>query len=79
MRKPVVNEDEIKQALSQAGEYPVILTPTQLAKLLGLKVKTIYHWIAAGRLDGAYRKRGKHNLIWRDRAIHIILNGPEWK
>jgi len=34
--------------------------------------------MAKSRLDGAYRKRGKHALIWRDRALDIILNGKEW-
>lgn len=56
----------------------MIMSPAQLAELLGLSVKTIYDWIAHGRLDGAFRKRGKHNLIWRDRALEIIFNGPEW-
>ena len=57
---------------------PVILSPAQLAQILGLSAKTVYEWIAKGRLDGAFRKRGKHNLIWRDRAVDIIFNGPEW-
>lgn len=57
---------------------PVILSPAELAGLLGLSPKTIYEWIAKGRLDGAFRKRGKHNLIWRDRALEILFNGPEW-
>jgi excisionase family DNA binding protein len=58
--------------------YPVILTPARLAQMLGLSVKTVYEWIARGRLDGAYRKRGKHVLIWRDRAIDILFNGKDW-
>ena len=57
---------------------PAILSPTQLGAVLGLSRKTIYEWIAKGRLDGAFRKRGKHNLIWRDRALEILFNGPEW-
>lgn len=57
---------------------PAILSPQQLAQLLGLSSKTVYEWIAKGRLDGAFRKRGKHNLIWRDRALDVIFNGPEW-
>ena len=58
---------------------PAVLTPKQLAQLLGLSVKTIYWWIARGRLDGAFRKRGNHVLLWRDRAIEIVFNGPEWR
>jgi hypothetical protein len=65
------------------GEHPdacpVIVSPARLASLLGLSVKTIYAWIAAGRLDGCFRKRGKHNLIWRDKALDRIFNGPDWK
>jgi excisionase family DNA binding protein len=68
---------EIEEALD--GQVPPILSPHGLADLLGLSVKTIYEWLSNGRLNGAYRKRGKHNLIWRDRAIHLIFNGPEWK
>lgn len=55
-----------------------VLSPSKLAILLGLKVKTIYAWIAAGRLDGCFRKRGKHNLILRDVALERIFNGPSW-
>ncbi len=61
-----------------AGCYPPILSPQQLADLANLSVKTIYDWLAKGRLDGAVRKRGKHCLIWRDRAIRILFDGKEW-
>ncbi len=61
-----------------AERYPPILSPRQLADLLGFSVKTVYEWLAKGRLDGAYRKRGKHCLVWRDRALTIIFNGKEW-
>ena len=43
-----------------------------------MSVKTIYEWMSKGRLDGAYRKRGKHALIWRDRALDVLFNGKEW-
>jgi len=55
-----------------------ILSPMQLAKHLALSVKTVYEWLSKGRLDGAFRKRGKHCLIWRDRAIDILFNGKDW-
>lgn len=61
------------------AEYPVILSPAKLASLLGLPLKTIYAWLSAGRLDGCYRKRGKHQLIWRDRALSKIFDGPTWE
>ena len=57
---------------------PPILSPDQLASVLGLSIKTVYFWIADGRLDGAFRRRGKHLLIWRDRAVDRIFNGPNW-
>ena len=75
-----LSQSEIHQAFSEGpgAAVPVILSPIQLAGILGLSKKTIYEWIAKGRLDGAFRKRGKHNLIWRDRALEILFNGPEW-
>jgi hypothetical protein len=62
-----------------AEKFPPILSPALLAELMTVGVKTIYFWIAEGRLDGAFRKRGKHCLIWRDRAIDLLFNGPEWE
>ena len=60
------------------ASFPPILTVEQLACLLQISTKTLYEWIAKGRLDGAFRKRGKHILVWRDRAIDLLFNGPEW-
>lgn len=61
-------------------EFPPILDVKGVAKLLSLKShKTVYHWISQGWLDGAYRKRGKHLLFWRDRVIQRIFDGPEWR
>lgn len=66
-----------------AGEmgqlFPIIMSPEVFAKLLGRKVKTVRGWMSQGRLDGCYRKRGKHCLIWRDRALATIFNGPKWE
>lgn len=75
-----LTEEEIRRAFQgTAGDlYPPILSPLQLAHLSGLSVKTIYEWIAKGRLDGAFRKRGKHVLIWRDRAVEVLFAGKEW-
>ena len=66
-----LTDQEIAEAFSSTGDasIPPILSPQQLADLVGLSVKTIYEWISKGRLDGTFRKRGKHCLIWRDRAI----------
>jgi excisionase family DNA binding protein len=80
-RQRKLSKDEIQTAFVTADGHlvPPILAPAQLAELLGLSVKTIYEWLTGGRLDGAYRKRGKHVLIWRDRALDLLFNGPEWK
>ena len=78
-RRPIPHEDIRRAFEGDLGRaFPPIMTPAQLGKALKLSVKTIYLWIAKGRLDGAFRKRGKHVLVWRDRAIEIILNGPDW-
>jgi excisionase family DNA binding protein len=79
-RRRPLSADEIARAfVGPAGDrYPVILSPARLADLLGLSAKTVYEWIARGRLDGAFRKRGKHVLIWRDRAIDALINGKDW-
>ncbi len=52
--------------------------PKDLAELLGLSISTIYEWISKGRLDGAMRKRGKHVLIWLNKAVDLVFNGPDW-
>lgn len=75
-----LTKHEIQRAFADGtgAQSPPILSPVQLAALLGLSTKTVYEWIARGRLDGAFRKRGKHVLIWRDRAIDLLFNGSEW-
>jgi excisionase family DNA binding protein len=80
IQKRRLTPDEIAEAfIGKAGdEHPVILSPAKLAALLSLSPKTIYQWIAQGRLDGSFRRRGKHVLIWRDRAIEILFNGKPW-
>ena len=75
-----LSREEIQRALLANGResVPPILSPEQLGQVLGLSRKTIYEWLARGRLDGAFRKRGKHILVWRDRALNLIFNGPDW-
>ncbi len=79
-RKRKLSQTEIAQAFAEGlgTQLPPILTAEQVAELTHISVKTIYEWIAKGRLDGAFRKRGKHILVWRDRVIDILFNGPEW-
>lgn len=76
-RRPTqLTANEIKQALS--GLPSPIGSPQQLADLIGIGRGTVYAWMADGRLDGAFRKRGKHALIWLPRAVELLFNGPEW-
>lgn len=79
-RKRKLSKVEIQQSLAEGSgtSLPPILTVDQLAQLLQVSPKTVYQWKAQGRLDGAFRKRGKHILVWRDRVIDLLFNGPEW-
>lgn len=76
-----MGESKIKLGPNELPEVDCgpIVSPVQFAELLGLSVKTIYEWIARGRLEGAYRKRGKHILIIRELALERVFNGPDWK
>jgi hypothetical protein len=78
--KPRLTEEELMRPFEGEGaaRFPAVLSPAQLGELLGKSPKTIYHWIAKGRLDGAFRKRGKSCLIWRDRALKIVFDGKDW-
>lgn len=77
---PSLTVEEITRSFASPGgeEVPRVLSPAQLAALLGLSVKTVYEWIARGRLESAARKRGKHTLIWRDRALEILFSQKDW-
>jgi predicted DNA-binding transcriptional regulator AlpA len=79
-RPKPITDSEIAQAFSIVGvkQPPVILSPKQLADLLGLSVKTIYDWLAKDRLLNSSRRRGKHVFIFRDRAIKELFCGPDW-
>ena len=80
-RQRLLTTDELAQpfrAGAWADQFPPILSPTQLAALVGRSRKTIDDWVAKGRLDGCCRRRGKHLLIWRDKALDLLFNGPDW-
>jgi excisionase family DNA binding protein len=79
-RKRILTPDELARPFdgAWADQFPPILSPAQFADLIGLSRKTVYAWIAEGRLDGSFRKRGKHILIWRAKALDQIFNGPTW-
>jgi hypothetical protein len=75
----LTDEDIAALFAGKPGEaFAPILSPTKFAQLLGRSRKTIDHWLALGRLDGAFRKRGKHVFILRDKALSILFNGKEW-
>lgn len=78
-RKTLLSSAEISRSFADdAGQrFGPILTTEDVAVLLQVPAKTVYAWIAAGRLDGTFRKRGKRNLFWRDKVIDKIFNGTE--
>ena len=43
------------------------------------RVGTIRDWVSKDRLDGSFRRRGKHLFFWRDKVLDIVFNGTEWK
>lgn len=78
-RSKPLSKAELRNALAHAQTKPTQSTE-ELVSLLGLKsVKTIYLWRAAGRLDGCFRKRGKHLVFLTERTLDAFFNGPEWK
>jgi len=79
-RRKILSQEEIAAAFqaSSGACVPAILTAKDLALLIQISVKTLYEWCAKGRLDGAFRKRGKRLLFYRERALDILFNGKEW-
>jgi len=79
-RKPVVTKTELIAAFDGEWEnrFPPILHKKQVAEMLGISESTISEWKQKGRLDGSFRKRGKHVFFWRDKVIDIVFNGKEW-
>ena len=67
------------EAAEQRQQFGPILDVPAVMRLLSLSRRTLYYWIADGRLDGTFRKRGKHHLFWRDRLVDRVFNGPEWE
>ena len=80
-KKPTLAADELARLFvaELAAKYPPVMSPKQLAELPGKSPKTVYDWMARGRLDGAYRKRGKHALIWRYKALEILGSASVWR
>jgi hypothetical protein len=79
-RSQQLSRDEIARAFAgpDGDRWGPILSRSEFGRLIGISPKTLSEWIGKGRLDGAFRRRGKHTLIWRDRAIDILFNGADW-
>jgi excisionase family DNA binding protein len=80
-RPKPLSESELAQAFAPLpGSQPpsAVMSPAQFAALVGLSVKTVYEWLAKGRLANSSRRRGKHVLIIRDRALNELLAGKDW-
>ena len=77
-RTDIVTREAIAEAFAKAGQADhLVISPEELAAIVGLKKKTIYVWIAQGRLDGSFTKVGKHILICADKAIDTLFNSPK--
>lgn len=79
-RRPL-SRSELRQPFEgDCGDtWPPIMSPRQLAELLGVSRSTLYAWVAEGRFAGTFRRRGKHLRFWRDRALEAFFNAPDWK
>lgn len=81
-RKDNLSASEIARAFADnpgtGGQFGPILDLGQVSELLGATVSTVRDWKAKGRLEGCYRKRGKHLFFWRDHVIEKVFNGPDW-
>ena len=61
-----------QEMVSALENYPPILTPEDAAKLLQLKVSTLYRHLSEGKYRKAV-KRGKPIRFWRDRLIQDFM------
>ncbi|HEX3658548.1 MAG TPA: helix-turn-helix domain-containing protein [Pirellulales bacterium] len=77
-KSPRLQKSEIARGVEQ-GRIQFVAPTADLAKFLGVPRKTIYRWIADGRLKGCYRTRGKRHFFLTDRVLDVLFNGPEWK
>jgi excisionase family DNA binding protein len=51
---------------------PPVLTPTEAASMLRIKLSTLYRHVSEGRYGGAV-KRGKPLRFWRDRLAQEFM------
>lgn len=59
-------------------DLPVTISPERLAELLSITVKTIYEWLARGRLGSVAKKRGKRWHILARPALELIYSDIPW-
>ncbi len=64
-----LTQSELNAAL---GYLPPILTPDEAARLLRLKISTLYRHVSEGRYGGAV-KRGKPLRFWRNRLVEEFM------
>ena len=64
-----LSQGELDAAL---GELPPVLTPVEAARLLRLRISTLYRHVSEGRYGGAV-KRGKPLRFWRDRLVQEFM------
>lgn len=78
--RPHVDASQLNRSLNEThgSDFPAILNIAQAAALLQVPRKTIYLWLAAGRLSSAARKRGRRWFFWRDALVEHLFNGEDW-
>ncbi len=64
-----LTQSELNAALDS---LPPVLVPEEAAKLLRLKVSTLYRHVSEGRYGGAV-KRGKPLRFWRNRLVEEFM------
>ena len=75
--KHPLTKQEIARGFRQ-GQLPFVTTRQQLAEIIGVSPKTITFWLAAGRLENTYRRRGNRVFFLTDRFLDVFFNGTEW-
>ena len=64
-----LTQPELESALK---DLPPVLMPDEAARMLRLKLSTLYRHVSEGRYGGAV-KRGKPLRFWRDRLVQEFM------
>ena len=70
-----LTHEELVNAFKDNAGIPTILKTPEAANLLRVSKKTLYEWLAQGKLRGTYVKRGKHLFFWRDKLVEAFFAG----